>query len=309
LGAICENGRQWNLRVNLPYLFDPAVGEVAFQNFYEQPFLWPTLYRLTMSGKPEETSASFGGPGYFQPKVEGAAMSTDRLTQQFVKTFTHTPYSLVLEVSREARDDDRFGIIDNIGSTLGQKGAETMEYYGALLFNGITTTTNYTAEDGLAIVSSAHVNGDGGNSQSNTTTGPLNYANAKLLREDMRKVTGYEADQKMSIIPDEIMGGVDIEEDGWQIVRTSGKPGTANNDMNFFSSGYTFYVWPWLDWTVQWVMMASNIRRNNLRWYQRVGLEIMGDATFSQGTRKIGGYERFVNGCVDWRWVRYSTGA
>lgn len=290
----------------IPYAYDATVTELALQEFFGQPLLWPALYRLIMSDRPEEVSASFGGAGYYEAKVEGSEAAEDMIVQQFKKTFTHTPFAQVFNVSREARDDDRFGLLDEFGMSLGINGAETMEYYGALLFNNLSNTTYYTAEDGLSIANNAHLNADGANSQDNLQGLALNYANAKTVRLNMRNFKPYDANRKMSVIPDEIITGLQLEEDGWQLVRTSGKPGTANNDQNFFSGAYTYYLWPFLDWTTQWAMMASNLRRRHLRWYQRVSIEIMGDASFSQGSRKLGGYMRFANGCTDWRWIMYS---
>jgi hypothetical protein len=289
------------------YAFDETVSEIAFQENYESARQGIGLYSIRGSAGPRVVSASFGGIGLLQKKSESEAYSTTTPQQERKKEFIHDAYTAEVSITREAADDDIVGLAQSIGEELGSSGAHTEEYWAVDLFNDLFDGARHTGEDNVAICYDTHTNADGSNSQDNKTTNTLTYANLKSARIAMRGILPYNINRKMIIAPNEIVAGLQLEEDVWQLVRTMGKPGTANNDMNFFA-GYVGYILQWSSWTTQWAIMDSRLRQKYLRWYQRVGLEILSDATFSQGNRKMGAYMRFSLGCTDWRWVYGGTG-
>ena len=287
------------------YSFDDAVGEVMFQEYLEMDRMGPAIYRYKPSNAPQEVVATNGGPGLFQPKIIDTGTAEEgNLTQQFKTTLPHTPYAMVLGIGKEAKDDDRWGLAEKMGEYLGQSAADTEEYYAAALFNDAFTGASFTAEDGLSLFNNAHVNADGGNSQDNyLASTALTYANLKAARLAHRGILDYDGSRKLHINPNEIMAGLTLEEDVFQMVMTAAKPDTTDtNNLNFFArGGMRAYIWDWLDWTTQWCIMDSRLRSRNLLWYQRKSLELTADVSFTQGSRSIGGYMRFVNAVIGWQ--------
>jgi hypothetical protein len=181
----------------------------------------------------------------------------------------------------------------------------TMERHAATVFvNAFTGAGGLVAEDGLSLCNSAHLNSDGGNSQGNSGTSSLTFANAKTTRTAMRKFKGYrDSSTTLYVNPDELMVPVDLEEDAFALIESTLKPGSLNNDLNLFAGRYTVYVWPFLSDTNDWFMMDSARRKLALRWYMRRPLTILSDASFIQGVRKIGASMRYSFGSTDWRWI------
>lgn len=287
----------------LSYAVDEAVTEVVFATLAEEPMLVPALFTQLSSTGPRETVASFGGLEYYEEKSESAEMTEDQVVQQFKTVFTHKVYAKKIRLTREIIDDEEWGVVAEHSRLMGSKAAETMEFHGARVFNDAFAGAHVTGEDGLSLCNDAHLNADSGNSQDNSGTNSLNHAGAKTTRTAMRNFTGYDSDQVINVMPDELLVPVDLEEDAFALLESTLVPGGANNDRNIFQGRMTLYVWPFLTDTNAWFMMDSRKRRRFLRWYMRVGLEILSDASFSQGVRTIGGYMRWSRGFTDWRWI------
>lgn len=288
----------------LSFIFDEVVSEVAYEAYYDLPYLWPVLYSVRNSMGRRERSASLGGLGLFQSKAETADASEGTVTQQFEKTFTHAAFSLKLPISREVVDDNEWGFLQEVGLELGNAAGQTMESRAAALFDDAFAGATYLAEDGLSVCHNAHVNVDGSNSQDNLLTNALSMSGIKSARTAMRKWTNYGG-QKIAVNPDELLVRVDQEEDAWEIVRSVSRPDNANNAANMYNGMFNLYVWPFLSTsdTNDWFMMDSRLRARNLIWYQRIGLEIFGDGNLSAGTKTIGGYFRHSHGVKDWRFI------
>lgn len=287
---------------SVSYLFDEVTSEVAFESFYDMPFLHPALYSVRGSAGRRERASSLGGLGRFNSKAETVDADQATITQQFQKTFTHTAYALQIPVSREVVDDEEWGFLQEIGMELGQSAAQSMEIDAFALFNDAFDGASYTAEDSLSICNGAHLNADSGNSQDNDLANAFSVAGVKATRTNMRKVTNAGG-LKVAVNPDELLVPVDIEEDAWEVVRSAGRPDTANRADNMYNGMFTLYVSPFLTDTGNWFMMDSRLRARNLVWYMRTGLEIFGDGNLSAGTKTIGGYYRESHGCKDWRWI------
>lgn len=290
-------------RTNTSYAVDEAVTEIAYAELAEQEMLMPKLFGMKVSSGKQEVRASMGELGLFAQKNEGASMNVDNANQQFKQTFIHNSYAKAIEFSRELEDDQDWGVVEDYAMQLGQKAAETMENSASTVFNDAFAGASYTCEDGLSLCNDAHVNAQSGNSQDNNGTNSLTHAGAKTTRTAMRKFKGYEADQKIMVNPDELLVPIDLEEDGWTLLESNLIPGSQNNDANIFRGRYTLYVWEWLTDTNAWFMMDSRLRRRYLQWYQRIALEIMSDASFSQGVRKVGAYMRYSLGPSNWRFL------
>lgn len=286
----------------MSYVLDEVVSAVAFETFYEDAFVFPLLYDVRTSMKRREGTASLGGIREYAEKTRGAEASEDTITQQFKKDFVHVSYGKSIPVERELVDDEEWGLLVDLGQQLGYMAAYTMEKKAAALFNDAFNGSTYLAEDGLSICNDAHVNADSGNSQDNSFNSSLNFAGVKTVRTAMRKFTNYEGD-KASVRPRLLVVPTDLEEEGWELTKSLGKPDTANNNLNIYNGMFDMLVWDFLTDTNAWFMIDPRLMKMNLIWYQRIALEVFGDGNLFTGTRKIGGYFRASHGCRDWRWV------
>lgn len=287
---------------NHSYVLNEATSAVAINSFARLPGKYALLYNIQPSTLPSEQHASVGGLGKFQPKSSTGAATRGSTTQQFEKTWTHGEYALVIEFERKYVDDERFGHFAKMGYELGDSALRTYEYYCAKSFTDAFAGAEVTAEDGLSLCNDAHVNVDSGNSQDNSGTNSLTYAGYKTTKIAHRKFTNYDG-EKVLINPDTILVPVDLEEDALQVANATGKPGSANNDVNVYQGTVDVIVWEYLTDTNAWFSIDSQLMMRNLFLFLRMPLEFYGARDWDTQVSSVGGYTRFSFGPEDWRWV------
>ena len=286
----------------LSYALDEVVSVLAYESFYGQPFFMPELYSVRTSSRRRERTASFDGLTEYEVKAETAAPAEDSIVNQYEKDFVHQAFAKQVPLSRELVDDQEWGLLEDLGMQLGAAAAYTMEKYAAAPFVDAFTGATYLAEDAKSICNDAHTNVAGGNSQDNKGTTALSMTAVKATRIAMRKFKNYKGDF-LSVNPDALIIPVDLEEDAWEIAKSTLRPDNANMAANIYNGMFDMYVWPFLTDVNDWFMVDRRLMKMNLLWFQRVGLEIFGEGSLLTGTKKIGGYFRFSHGVRDWRWI------
>lgn len=292
---------------NLSYAIDQVVSTVAFERFYMGPFFMPVFYDVRVSSKPSERSASFSGIGDFEEISETQEMPEDSQPgNQFTKDFVHAEFGKMLPFSRKIADDQQWGLLEDYGQQIGYKAKVTMEKKAVALFNDIATGATYTSEDGKSIANSAHVNADGGHSQSNTSATTLNLAGLETVRLAMAAFKNYSGDLapsygKLLVLPPA------LEMTAFELLKSPGKPETTNNNVNFYNGMFEAVVWPYLSDSNAWGMIDPDLMRMNLIWWQRIALEVFSTGNLLDRTKKIGGYYRCSSGCRDWRWIYWAN--
>jgi hypothetical protein len=288
---------------NLSYILDEVVSAVAYESFYEDQFMMPSLYDVRTSKRRRERMTVLGGLTTYDEKTAGAEPTTDQMRQEAQKDWVHVAYGKKIPIERELVEDQEWGLLGEVGIQLGTLAAQTMEVNGAALFNDAFAGSTYTDAYGLSICNDAHLNAAGGNSQDNSGTNSLNYSGLNTTRTAMRKFTNAEGD-KLSVRPDLLLVPTDLEMDAWELLKSALKPGTTNNNANFYAgAGFSLGVVDHFTDTNAWFMCDSRLMRQNLIWWQRVSLEVYGDGNLHTGTRNIGGYFRCSHGSKGWRWI------
>jgi hypothetical protein len=281
------------------YVIDETISSVAFNEFLTEPLMMPMLATIQGSSKDREKTASIGGLGDFQLKTAGAESSESEPVQQFDKEYVHQPFALQTKIQREVIDDQRVDYFGQFGGKLGQSAARTMEKALANVF--INAFTSTLAEDDLSLCNSAHLNADGGNSQDNSGTTALSNDAVSSTRQLMRAFSDYDGNV-ISVNPDLLLVPSELEETAFEIVKSQLNPQNANNAANW-NMGLSVLVWLYLTDATDWFLIDRRLMKQNLKWYQRVPLEVFGDGDLFKGQRRVGGYYRSSHGVADWRWV------
>jgi len=287
---------------SLSYAVDEVVSMVAFETFYEETFYMPFLYDVRTSSKRRERGASFGGLGEYEVKGETAEPSEDEIAQQYEKDFVHVEYAKQVPMSRTIVDDEDWGVLADLGQQLGYMAGYTMEKLAAALFNDAFSGATYKAEDAKSICNDAHTNVDGGNSQDNSGTNTFGLSGLETTRLAMRGFKNYRGDMAPAR-PSLVLVPKDLEITGFELLKSVGKPDTANNNLNFYNGMMDLMVWDFLTDTNAWFVIDPRRMKQNLIWFQRIALEIFGDGNMFTGTKKIGGYFRASHGCKHWAWL------
>jgi phage major head subunit gpT-like protein len=290
---------------NLNYLLDEVVTAVAMDSAFEGEAVTPMLYAMRAATGRRERVASFAGLDVFSAKQETVAPAEDEVVQQFEKTLVPTAFAKLVKFSRELAEDEEWGFISKLADNIGASFQQTIETNGAAPFIDAFAGATYKAEDELSICNTAHLNKDGGNSQGNYGTNALGMDGVKASRTAMRKITDYRGKFKSKLKPDMLVVPVDLEETAWEIVRSLGRPDSANRAENMYNGMFSMVAWDELTDTNDWFMIDSQKMRarQNLLWLWRTPFEIASSGDWASGVRQVGGYFRSVHGVIDWRWI------
>lgn len=291
-------------RANASYVSDETVSVFVFDQFGQASPRVPTLFNMQGSSTYREVKASMSGLGDFKPRVELAAPNEDQPVQQFKAEFLHNEFDLGVVVERKVYDDQQFGFFQSLGMKIGQSAMRTWEKQGALVFNEAFASATYFSEDGLSLCNGAHVNSDGGNSQSNSGTSQVTYDNVGTTMVAMRNFTDYRGNV-INVEPDLILHPQAKDQAVFEIIKSMGDPTEANLKANYYNGRLSSLSWKYLDLSDanNWFLIDRMMMADNLFWYWRMVLEIFGTGDAWLGKRNIGGYYRSSHRAVDWRWV------
>lgn len=290
-------------------LYDEVVTDVAVDAAFEGSQTTPGLFNMREMAGRRERFQTVGSLPNWTPKSETVAADEQVPVQQYSKTYVASAYSQVVSYSREAAADEEWGYFQSLGEQLGDSFAQTVEQKGADFFNDLVTGATYVGIDGLAFASNAHVNADSANSQDNLLAGTsLSMSGLKSARTAMRKFTNSQGTAFLKRKPDLLIVPVDLEQDAFELVRSSLRPDNANMAANINAGALSIVSWEELSDTNDWILADSKAMSRELKWLWRDPMEMFGAGDLRTQTRTIGGYTRFVLGGNGWSWMVYCQG-
>ena len=166
-------------------------------------------------------------------KPEGSSISYDSERQGFTTRYTHAVYALGFIITRELYEDDQYDIVGKKkAQSLAFSVRQTQETLGASVFNNAFSAGAYAGGDGVALVSSAHVNVAGGTwSNRPTTYSDLSEA---ALEQASIDIANFQNDRglKIAVMPKRLIIPYQLGFEAMRILKTEGRVGTDNNDIN-----------------------------------------------------------------------------
>ncbi len=137
--------------------------------------------------------------------------------------------------------------------------------------------------------------------QSNEGTLALNAANVETTRQ--RMLDFYDMiGEKIPIEPDMLLCYKDNEETAWEIINSTGKVDTADNNKNFHYGKYKLAVWNRLV-SDNWFMVDSSMMKEYLLWWNREPIQFYQAKDSDTLIAKYLSYYRCGTGWDDWRWI------
>ena len=277
----------------------------AFFNSYDDVIkkeaMVPRLYRMLGSNRIDEVTLSISALGDFEDFDATGQITYDDISEGFKQTFTHTAWTKGIRITRKAKQNDRYGIFDDLPAQRGIAAARTREKAGAGTFIGAFSGT--TGPDSLSLCNSAHTSTvTGVADQSNTGTDALSKTTVSSTRLAMKKFYGLNG-ERIGVKMDMILVPMDKEEDAWTIIKTKGEPETDNNNRNFHFGAYKLVVWDEMTDTFDWFGIDSRLMKLNLLWFDRITLELNQDTAFNTYEARFSAYMEYSFGWRDYIWV------
>jgi phage major head subunit gpT-like protein len=291
-------------------LLDPRFQKIFHEQYQQLPDMLPRLFTFqTHNGRDIMTYSQVGAFGDWT--AFSGAVGYDSLAQGYDTTITYVEFASGFQVERKLFDDDQYNIMDRRPTALAMAAQRTRQKHGARMFNNAFSVDNYfyVNTENVALCSASHTTTAAGVSTAtgfdNLVTTALSATAVAAARIDFVKFRD-DRGNRMQCMPDEILIPPDLYETGYEIIQSSGKVDTAQNNRNVHEGAYTLIEWNYLTDPNNWFMMDSSMRKQYCVWVDRVPKEFAYAEDLDTIIAKWRGYMRHGSGAPDWRWL---TGA
>lgn len=282
------------------------------------------LFSTISSKKEREHMTGVAGPGELERKDEGENFARKSRLKLYDTSYIPVPFGGMIEATREEIDDNEYLEKLDMAKQLTRAGLTTKERHVWQVFNNAFSTTDAISKfpisrygDAVPMCSTIHPRKDGGTAQSNasatgiTLTEPnLNTGLLALYAQLLDDGTAMDTlGRVILVVP------MALEKTALEIVKSDGKQGTANNDMNYYqgmnidvvSCKYLGALFGGSD--TQWFLVMPEVSK--LRAIDRVALEAATSTDPDNLNVKCSVYARWTAGYHDWRgcWGSKGDGA
>jgi hypothetical protein len=268
--------------------------------------IYTQLYKMDSSTKQYELTVQMENMGLASVKTEGDDITFDSFRQSFAPKFVHVAYGKGFIVTREAKDDNQYGYYKKGARALNRAMNITKEVRTHVLYNtAFSTSSAMTGGDGIAMCSTAHINGPSGGTYSNRLAVDAEFSEAAL--EDMLKQIMRAKDDRglaIKLRAMKLIGHTNNKFEFDRVLNSSLRSGTADNDKNVLMGTIAngVVVSPYLDAnTKAWFIMTD--AEEGMTYYDRVPLEFDEDKAFTSDNSRYKAYMRFSTGYSDPRGI------
>lgn len=285
---------------NFGYLLDPGLRKIFMDEYSLPEGQVDALFGVEKSSKATEYDLSIGGIGDLEEF--GGTIPYDDFKQQYRVSYSHKEWVKGMKIERKLVDDDQYSIINKRPAALALAAKRTKEKHGSSIFNNAFTTTIFSGGDGLALCADAHTRVGSSSTNDNAGSTALSQTAVEATRLYMRQFTD-ETDNLVTARMDTLLVPPALEETAWEIITSTGKLGTADNDPNFSKGKYKIIVWDYLSDSNNWFGIDSRMAKMFLKWFNRIPIEFNKDKDFDTYISKWSCYTRYSYGFSDWTWV------
>lgn len=285
-----------------PKLLWPGIHDIWGQVYDEHPKEYPDLYDQEDSDMAYEEDYKTSGFGLAPIKPQGGSISYDTEVSGGLTRYTPIAYALGYMVTYEEMKDNLY---EQVSARRAPANAfsmnQTIENVAAFLYNNAFVTTYFSTWDGVALVSTAHVNMNGG-TFSNELSPSADLSEAAL--EDLSiQIMGAQNDRGLliSVMP----RSLHIPRQEWfnanRILKSTLQSDSVSNNINVLKATNAFpggaKICHYFTSSSYW-FVRTNIR-NGMRmfWRERPGFDQ--DNDFDTKNAKAASYMRFSVGATD----------
>lgn len=291
---------------NFADILDPRFQRIVSEEREQIKDMLPSLFTFeTQNGRDNMTFSSVGTLEDWTEFTGSVDYGTR--SQGYNVTATYLEFTKGVQIERKLFDDDQFNVMDSRPRALAQSAERTRQKHGAGLLNNsfAVDTQFYNNTEGVPLCSDSHTTTSGAattNGFDNLGTTALSAAAVAAARIQM---VGYRGDQaeRISVIPDELWVPPALYEIGYEIIASSGKVDTNDNNRNVHEGQYNLHEWNYLNNASNWHMADSNLRRQMVSWIDRIALEFAMVEDFDTLVAKWRGYGRWAYAWCDWRFL------
>lgn len=288
----------------------PGLNLRTFTRLRERAEQYRRYNQVLTSTRAYEDTFSSTGFGPLAKKAELASTMLDEPIKLGGVRFIHESFALGFLNSEEMREDEQYGIMNDLAGGLGRSARITAELYGHDVLNNGFSAAKYVGRDGFALFSTVHPLRGTGGTYGNTPTVAIDISEAGIEAAiatfdnmvDDRGITSEKSARIVLVTPGDRMLAK-------RLLNSAGMPGTNNNDINpLADEGLTLMVSNWLTDPDAWFVLPAPEESPLIFYWRKAADTKTWDDDNADGTyHKI--KQRHSVGFDDWRGIWGSPGA
>jgi phage major head subunit gpT-like protein len=295
-------------RSNFSPLLIEGIRKVFFDALDPKSMVYKDIFDIQSSNKRKETDHTVAGIGMLSEKAEGEPTTYDDFVDGYSVDYIHTTYAKGIRITQELLEDELYGVIKKRSQALANSARYRMEFDHASLFNNANNTNVFTGGDGKALLSALHpLAAAQGEIYSNTSSSDLSGAALETAMTNFRRMKN-DRGLNVAIEPNVLLVPPELEFDALEILKSTGKPYTADNEVNPIQGRLQVKVWDYLTDASSWFVLSDK-RYGAPISFNRVPISFKEDGDFDTDDLKMKARTRYSFGFSDWRWVYGSMGA
>lgn len=235
----------------------PGLYDIILDAWREKPLQYTQLYRVDKSDAAFEELRTAAGMGLFVKVPEGTEAAQDRFFDGYPKRFQHEDYGLSIGFSHQFLRDIKTRIARERSQDMGRSARSTLEEINSQLLN-LGFDPNTLGPDGVSLFSTAHPNIRGG-TQSNIVSpvSLLSVTAYRLMLTMFRRFFDDTGVRRIQLDPAWLVVPPEEEYNAREIVKSMGRPDTANRADNVSRDTTDVFVYDYLTDTNNWFMLAN----------------------------------------------------
>ena len=288
-------------------LLDPLFEEIFNDALEGHPDMLPELYDMVgTNGRADmkwseigafDDFAEFTGDVQYQSPFQGYDVTAVPI--EFASGF---------QVERKLFDDDQWNVMNERPRGLADAAHRTRQRHGSRIFGNAFSVDTYfsTNTEAVALCSTAHTTTTGASTAagfSNKGTSAFSATALETARINMKRFRGDQA-QRIETMPDEIWFPPELYGRVDEVLSSSQKTKTADNDINIHQGVYTPHEWTYMDDANDWFVGDTARRRRYLKWTDRIALEFAMAEDIDTIVAKWRAYMRYAGAIwLNWRFI------
>ncbi len=271
----------------------PGQKEIYFNEYVQWPEELSQFLNVETSKRSFEEKMLVAAFGTTVVKAEGAGITYEDLVDRAPIRLTHVARALGFRVTREAMDDELYGVINSAPGALARSVRQTKEIIGTSVLNN-AFSASFTGLDGKALCVTDHPLLSGG-TFSNKLTNDLTPTG---VRAGLIAAEKYVDEKGMNIMIQMVQLAVPPDHmfRAREILGSSQVPFKADNEINVLRDvGLKSLVLHFLTSTTAWFLLAAK-RDHKLQYFERVAPSFEGADDFDTGDAKFKTYHRDSSG-------------
>jgi hypothetical protein len=277
-----------------------------YENQHEQ------IYTKETSDRAFEEEVMLSGFAQAQVKPEGSGVTFDNAQETFTARYTHETVALAFSITEEAIEDNLYDrLASRYTKALARSMAQTKQVKAVNpLIQGLPTTNNYNAGDGVSLFNTAHPTIAGTFANTLAVQADLNETSLEQSLIDIAAMTDERglkiaAKGMKLIIPSELQFTAE------RLMKSANRVGTADNDINairnmgMIPQGYV--VNNFLTDTDAYYIITDV--PNGMKYFERAAITTKMEGDFDTGNMRYKARERYSFGVSDPRGIFGVEGA